>query len=255
MSSRWNCCAGIRRMLVFVVASVVLIGAGNQECNPKAFLEGAIEERFPELPLEQYITDEEIADLVALDEASNDEKLLGQWEFLVLGKDKSFGPPLHVYGYNTKPIYAIVTLLRCTQRRPEFTDRVLQIVSTLNDNATYEDVVSGIPSTLTKGFFNMDLGVVKEETLRHLLKSIPDEKEYVLAHYKWMTIYRFPVDAGEVYSMYSTINRDNFVEMLKGSPFADIKLVEPENEEYGLHRYYQVRDLIEERLELIENTN
>jgi len=243
--------------LVVFVPPTVLEAGGRREANARNFLDASAEEYFPKVPLERFITNEEIASLLSLSDEKKDEELVRKLEFLIIDQEKVFASSSQAYSYEygKHPIDAFAELANLIRRSPEYVDRIFYLISLMIEKADHTDVFGGIPSFIFLKIFVEKRPIhISSGTLKILYESIPTEKEYLLALYLFATEFKLNFDVQLMYRIYRNINRENHKKLLRKTEFQKYGFIDIENLNYKLNDYYHLRDLIEERLNEMEGS-
>lgn len=163
---------------IFILPQL-LVAMGGNGSNALNALRMAVENEFPHVPIDRFITNTEIESLLTLSAEENDEGLMQRWESLIIDQEKMFASLFqdYSYDYDKLPIYPLTELGKLIKRSPQYIDRTFYIISVTIENASYDNVWGSIPSfAFLRVFIDDIIDDISLPVLKALYEAVPNEK-------------------------------------------------------------------------------
>ncbi|MCK4543649.1 MAG: hypothetical protein KAU17_15565 [Spirochaetales bacterium] len=206
----------MRFWISILCTGILLSTVGCLPTRYKVILETELEKNFPDKDVSQYITQDEIKNLLSMQDDS-----VFVYELLNLVRVKCFAPyrysnPMgYDVMYNFSDIYFRITKILLFTK---YQEEIVNVYTEINKEPNYEYVASiAIDYNYYYKMIMLVRNKIRENTLIDFIDSLPNEKQYILAQYKVMRQLSTKVDHKSFYNAYMNINRDNYEEILNKS--------------------------------------
>ena len=227
------------KLLFYNIIILTLISQSNFKYED--FLDNEFDKFFPVKSQEDYITEEEIKELLEI----NDD-LLFLDKMLIISSKKYF--PLEIFGdSNIRRKYTLNKIrIKLEKSKKTNIGQYIKIYTEINKKANYEYISNFLLGDFERfyKFLISNYKKIEKETIILFIESLPDVKKCFIGEYKNLKNFKIQIDFEAYFNLYNNINKKNYRFLLRKTELFNFGELDVKNDFINeIYYYYKLLDL------------